>query len=94
MAESKLHPTFGESPPGLSEREPLRSPFDGQGAPGPDVLRARGGRGGGPGGADGEPAHRERRAAKPRNPRHFDGIGGGRKRVSTIFMNKNSVSRA
>ena len=30
--------------------------------------------------------------AKPRNPRHFDGIGGGRKRISDAFIDKNSVS--
>ena len=30
--------------------------------------------------------------AKPRNPRHFDGIGGGRKRVSYVFMDKRNVS--
>ena len=30
--------------------------------------------------------------AKPRNPRHFDGIEGGRKRVSDTFTHKNSGS--
>ena len=30
--------------------------------------------------------------AKPRNPRHFDGIKGGRKRVSDVFVGKDSVS--
>ena len=30
----------------------------------------------------------------PRNPRHFNVIEGGRKRVSTTFMDKNSVPRA
>ena len=34
------------------------------------------------------------RAPNPRNPRHFNIIEGGRKRVSTIFMDKNSVSCA
>ena len=29
---------------------------------------------------------------KPRNPRHFDGIEGGRKRVSDTFTHKNSGS--
>ena len=28
----------------------------------------------------------------PRNPRHFDTIGGGRKRVPYILIDKNSVS--
>ena len=32
--------------------------------------------------------------ANPRNPRHFKIIEGGRKRVSTTFMDKNSVSCA
>ena len=31
--------------------------------------------------------------AKPRNPRHFDGIGGGRERVLDVFIDKDSVSR-
>ena len=30
---------------------------------------------------------------RPATPRHFHIIGGGRKRDSTIFMDKNSVSR-
>ena len=29
---------------------------------------------------------------KPRNPRHFDGLEGGRKRVSDTFTHKNSGS--
>ena len=29
---------------------------------------------------------------KPRNPRHFDGIEGGRKRVSDTFTHKNNGS--
>ena len=31
-------------------------------------------------------AHTAYRLAKPRNPRHLDGIGGGRKRVSDVLM--------
>ena len=34
----------------------------------------------------------ERGETNPRNPRHFNIIEGGRKRVSTIFMDKDSVS--
>ena len=35
-----------------------------------------------------------RARTNPRNPRHVNIIEGGRKRVSTIFMDKNSVSCA
>ena len=35
-----------------------------------------------------------KRLPNPRNPRHFNSIEGGRKRVSTTFMDKNSVSCA
>ena len=37
---------------------------------------------------------KKRRTTNPRNPRHFNIIEGGRKRVSTTFMDKNSVSCA
>ena len=33
-----------------------------------------------------------RRLAKPRNPRHSDGIEGGRTRISDTFTHKNSGS--
>ena len=39
--------------------------------------------------ADAEPLYRE---TNPRNPRHFNIIEGGRKRVSTIFIDKNNFS--
>ena len=36
--------------------------------------------------------HDRRGRPKPRNPRHFDDIKGGRKRDSYIFTHKNSGS--